>query len=382
MCTLNVSLRFLLPFLLLVASCTKMLTPLPMEEPPLLPPLYREEVTLLPPSQTLELVQALDPAFQHLNSWKDFTFAIDQSLAFVQTQPATRTAIKLGDRKVSYNDLAQSLITIKEILPYLDDNPKLLSSRFDWYRIAPDFGFTGYYEPELLASNVPTEHFRYPLYKMPNMRRKPTRHEIDRKGALSGKGLEIAWVADPVELFILQIQGSGRLRYPDGTVRYALYSGQNGHRYVSLGRIMKERGYLNPDDVDMDSIRRWIAGHPDQRDELLDTNPSYVFFRLADSPSKGSMGREITSWISVASDIRVLPSGSLTFMSVKIPKEDGKHWFHALTLPQDRGGAIQGHRIDIFCGHGACSQYVASHLDARGAVVMLLPKKTSLRKTR
>lgn len=337
-------------------------------------PVHEEEVK--------RLCGLLSAGRQKLASWNDMAFAVEQSLAYVRCQPQEQVLFHAWDRPVSYGDMAEALTRFKALLPHLDAEPELLASAFTWYRVGPDFGFTGYYEPELAASPVRTNRFRHPLYaKPPELSRKNrrkafhTRHAIDRKGALAGRGLEIAWTDDPVEVFILHIQGSGRLRYADGRVRHALYAGQNGRKYVSLGRIMRERGHLPADGISMDSIRDWLARHPAERDALLDTNPSYVFFRLSDEPSQGSMGRPLTPWVSVATDQKALPNGCLAFMSVDLPAEQGKSVsFHALTLPQDKGGAIRGHRVDLFCGHGPEAERVAGNLNARGAVFVLLPR--------
>ena len=191
--------------------------------------------------------------------------------------------------------------------------------------------------------------------------------------------MELAWVEDPVDIFMLQIQGSGRLRFEDGSVRSVLYDGQNGHKYVALGRVMVDRGLLKREEVSMFSIREWLAAHPDQVTDLLDTNPSYVFFKLGKpgtSGSKGSMGRRITPWVSVATDQSVLPNGLLTLMNVTLPDEGGEHSvpFNALTLPQDTGGAIKRNRVDLFCGNGETATHTASYLDNRGAVFLLLPR--------
>ena len=309
-------------------------------------------------------------------------FAVDQSLAHAKLTPPSQVALAGPTRNITYAELVSALTTFKEILPRLDAEPGLLTERFRWFRVGPDFGFTGYYEPELAASHTRTARFRYPLYKRPpelgrHSRSRPyhNRHAIDCKGVLRGRGLEIAWVEDPVDIFILQIQGSGRLRYADGTIRYALYAGQNGHKYVPLGRVLREKGLIDPDNITMDTIRASLAQHPDKQDELLDANPSYVFFRLADTPSLGSMGREITPWVSVATDKRVLPHGTLTFMSLELPSPQGPQPYHALTLPQDTGGAIRNNRVDLFCGAGERATNIAGELNTKGAVFLLLPKE-------
>lgn len=370
--------------LLLVPGCSGLpdLPSRPEKESLRIPALSLPGMFLLPENEAQRLCRFLLPERQKMASWNDMAFAVEQSLLHVRSLPASRLAFQGQERSVTYGELGQALELLQSLLPRLDLEPELLASRFSWYRIGPDFGFTGYYEPELLVSPVRTARFRYPLYKKPPelclSRKRPyhSRNAIDRQGVLAGRGLEIAWAEDPLEVFILQIQGSGRLRYLDGRLCYALYAGKNGHKYVSLGRVMRERGYLPADHINLDSIRDWIARHPELRDELLDLNPSYVFFRLSDTPSMGSMGRVLTPWISVASDQKVLPNGCLTFMALDVPAPDGTRPFYGLALPQDRGGAIRRNRVDLFCGNGEEARYIASHLDTKGAVFLLLPRHT------
>ena len=333
-------------------------------------------------AEAQRLSRGLAASRQGMGSWKDMRFAVRQSLAHVRAKPASRVALNYPTLQVTYGDMERVLERLLHLLPFLDAAPEVLASDFRWVRIGPDFGFTGYYEPEIPASHVRKGRFQHPIYKTPpDLRRKRpyhTRHAIDCKGALKKRGLELAWVEDPVDIFMLQIQGSGRLRFEDG-VRYVLYAGQTGHKYVSLGRVMVDRGLLKREDVSMVSIREWLAAHPDQVTELLDTNPSYVFFKLAGLGtvgSKGSMGRRITPWVSVATDQSVLPNGLLTLMNLSLPDADGEHCVphNALTLPQDTGGAIRRNRVDLFCGNGERAQHTASYLDTRGAVFLLLPR--------
>ena len=337
----------------------------------------------VPESEALRLSRGLSPARQGMRSWTDMRFAVEQSLAYVRAKPSSRVAVNLPALQVTYGDMRRGLEHLLRVLPLLDRTPDLLASDFRWVRIGPDFGFTGYYEPEILASPVRKGTFQYPLYRRPPdlKSRRPyfSRHAIDRQGALHGRGLELVWVENPVDIFMLQVQGSGRLRFEDGSIRYVLYDGQNGQKYVALGRIMVERGLLRREDVNMFSIRKWLSAHPDQVEELLDTNPSYVFFKFGapgTEGSKGSMGRRITPWVSVATDQSVLPNGLMTLMNVDLPDENGAYVlpFNGLTLPQDTGGAIKRNRVDLFCGTGTVATRTASYLDRRGAVYLLLPR--------
>ncbi len=339
-------------------------------------------VEMVPVEEARRLTQGLSAPAQGLKSWNDLTFAVRQSLDYINLRPAQATALVLPGRdkvSISWGDLRGSLLRMLEILPYLDVNPGLLADEFTWLRLEPEFGFTGYYEPTIKADYRPGPVYCHPIYALPRDL-KPgkqylDRHSIDRQNALAGHGLELAWAADDVDIFFLQIQGSGRLVYPDGKTRHILYAGKNGHPYVPLGRVMREQGLLAPDNVNMNSIRACLNDNPQRKDELLDTNPSYVFFRLEDEGPVGSMGRIITPRVSLAVDPRVLPYGSLLFFRVDLPDKLGVHNRNtqALALPQDSGGAIKGRRIDLFMGAGSEAEHVAGHLNSEGTVYILMP---------
>lgn len=338
--------------------------------------------------EVLRYVQGLHPSRQGLGSWKDMDFAVSQSLRFTRAKPSGQVALRLGDRTVTYGHMARTLKRLKELLPRLDANPELLVTEFKWLRVGPDFRFTGYYEPTLAASPVRTERFTQPLYMTPpdyaTVVRKQgkyhTRATIDKKGVLRGKGLEIAWIENPVDAVFLQIEGSGRLVFPDGSTRHALYSAQNKHRMKPLALVLRERGLLPPDGISMQAIREYLDEHPGQRSDLLNTDPSYVFFRLSNKGPFGSMGRILSPKVSVAVDQSVLPNGLTTFMSLYTPDETGKPTkpFLGLTLPQDSGGAIKKHRIDMFFGNGSEAEIGAGHLNQFGAVMVLLDRREAL----
>jgi membrane-bound lytic murein transglycosylase A len=182
---------------------------------------------------------------------------------------------------------------------------------------------------------------------------------------------------DETDAYFLHVQGSGRLRFDNGSVSHVLYAGKNNQPYVSLGRVMKEEGLLPEDGVNMRAIRAYLARNPQRRSGLFDRNPSYVFFREAAHGPVGGMGKPLTPWVSVAVDRSVLPYGALAMVTLPVPDRQGRHTvpFHALVLPQDTGGAIKGHRMDLFCGAGDMAEHVAGHLDVQGAVYLLLPQQ-------
>lgn len=243
---------------------------------------------------------------------------------------------------------------------------------------SPPALFTGYYEPELPGSPHRTGRFAYPIYAKPPELVDGTvwlsRDEIDQRGALQGRGLEIAWLDDPVEVYFLQVQGSGRIRMPDGRVIRVGYAGRNGHPYRSIGQEMVRRGTHTLDEVSAQTIRAWVRRNPAAGAELLSHNPSYVFFRrLKDLPDHkgpiGAMGRSITPLRSVAIDPAFTPLGAPVWV-----EKDGVVPIRRLMIAQDTGGAIKGaQRADIFYGTGPEAGDAAGIVKDGGRMVVLLP---------
>ena len=201
-----------------------------------------------------------------------------------------------------------------------------------------------------------------------------SRAEIE-KGALEGRGLEILWVSDKIDLFFLHIQGSGIVMTERGLVRVG-YAAQNGHPYRSIGKYLIDIGAIDPNEVSMYSIKEWLRKNGDRVDEILNYNPSYVFFRVLDSKSpKGTIGSELTPEGSIAIDPNFLPLGVPYYVSVPIDTPSGKKSFRSLVISQDTGGAIKGAlRADIYWGTGKRAEYIAAHLKTKGTLWILLPK--------
>ena len=250
---------------------------------------------------------------------------------------------------------------------------------------------TGYYEPEIRGSRTRQPGYDVPVYARPpdlldanprtgtggrgrvdssgNYVRYHDRTAIER-GALSGRGLEIAWAADPVDLFFLQIQGSGRLRLPDGSVMRIGYASQNGHGYVAIGRLLRERGIIAPP-VTMQKIVDWLHLDPEAGQAMMRENPSYVFFReLTGAGPLGALGLPVTAYGSVATDPKFVPLGAPIFMfDMDNPRANG------LWVAQDTGGAIRGsNRFDTFWGAGPEAATIAGAMAARGRAWILLPR--------
>lgn len=238
--------------------------------------------------------------------------------------------------------------------------------------------FTGYFEPELNGSRTRTSRYRYPVYAMPPEARvsRPwhTRREILEGGVMTGRGFEIAWVDDPVELFFLQIQGSGRISLPNGDTIRVGYSGSNGHDYRSIGQELVRRGTYAAHQVSAQVIKNWVRRNPFDGAELLYHNPSYVFFReVSEVPSElgplGAMNRSITTMRTVAVDPSFVPLGAPVWI-----EKDGKTPLRRLMVAQDTGSAIKGaQRADVFFGTGDKAGRAAGRLRDPGRLMVLMP---------
>ena len=268
--------------------------------------------------------------------------------------------------------------------------------RFDWVQVGDGKAFaTGYYEPEIRGSRVRAPGFEVPIYARPaslvrctradgtNGRGRLdesgqcvahfTRAEIE-DGALAGE-VPIAWAADPIDLFFLQIQGSGRLLMPDGSVMRIGYHDQNGHSYVAIGRVLRERGILQPGKAGMKDIVAWMRAQPDGGRSLMRENPSYIFFRELTGPGPlGAMGLPVTPRATVATDPMFTPLGAPAFLDLE------HDWADGLWIAQDTGGAIKGaNRFDTFWGAGAQAEATAGGLASNGRALILLPKGAAAR---
>ena len=243
---------------------------------------------------------------------------------------------------------------------------------------APPALFTGYYEPELLGSPVRTPRFSQPLYRRPPELADGapwySRLEIDSAGHLQGRGLEIAWLEDPVDVYFLQVQGSGRIRMPDGHVIRVGYAGRNNQPYRSIGAELIRRGVFEASEVSAAVIQDWVRRFPDEGKELLNHNPSYVFFRKIDDLEPqdgpvGAMARSITPMRSIAVDPSHVPLGAPVWV-----EKNGAGPLRRLMIAQDTGGAIKGaQRADIFYGTGAEAGRAAGQIKDGGRMVVLVP---------
>tara|TARA_R110002096_G_scaffold52222_20_gene136277 strand:- start:1836 stop:2876 length:1041 start_codon:yes stop_codon:yes gene_type:complete len=238
--------------------------------------------------------------------------------------------------------------------------------------------FTGYYEPELEGAAQRSARFAYPIYARPDEvqdgERWLSRLEIEQSGVLRNRGLEIAWLEDPVDVFFLQIQGSGRIRLPNGSIIRAGYDGRNGYAYRSVGRELVRQGIFMPSQVSAQVIKNWVRDNPDAGRVLLQHNPSFIFFRrLPDLPPEkgpiGAMGRSVTTMRSLAVDPEYTQLGAPVWL-----EKDGQNPLRRLMVAQDTGGAIKGaQRADIFFGTGEQAGRDAGSVRDGGRMIVLLP---------
>lgn len=271
----------------------------------------------------------------------------------------------------------------------------------------PDGMFTGYYETLLNGSDEASARFHVPLYLRPpelisvdlgNFRTDLKGRRIAGKvqngqlvpfhnreditaGALDGRDLELVWVDDPVDAFFLHIQGSGRVEMQDGSIRRVGYAGQNGHPYLAIGRVLVRDGEIPRSEISMQSIRVWLADHPDRMHGLLNENASYIFFRdLGDGEGPfGSAGVALTARRSLAVDRRHLPLHAPVWLATTHPDPRSGSLvqlpFSRLMVAQDTGGAINGEvRGDVFWGFGNEAEEIAGRMANAGRYWLLLPK--------
>jgi membrane-bound lytic murein transglycosylase A len=238
--------------------------------------------------------------------------------------------------------------------------------------------FTGYFEPQLPGSRVRGDAYQYPIYGVPDdlVSGEPyfTRREIDEDQPLANRGLELAWLTDPVDLFFLQVQGSGRISLPDGDVMRVGYGGKNGRNYSSIGMALVERGEFERHQVSAAVIRNWVRQNRKEGRALLWENESYVFFREvsevpADLGPLGAMNRSITQGRSIAVDPAFVTLGSPVWI-----EKEGAEPMNRLMVAQDTGSAIKGaQRADIFFGTGSDAGSEAGKIKDAGRMVVLLP---------
>ncbi|MGF1688884.1 murein transglycosylase A [Photobacterium japonica] len=234
--------------------------------------------------------------------------------------------------------------------------------------------FTGYFSPVIELRHEPDATYRYPVYGMPTCDGQcPSRAEI-YAGALNGKGLELGYSASMLDVFMMEVQGSGFVHYEDNNeLEYFAYNGKNGHRYVSIGKVLIERGEVPREKMSLQAIDEWVSQQDEATvRELLEQNPSFVFFKPQDNLDvMGTAGIPLQAFASVAADRKYLPMGSVLLAEVPQLDEQGKwNGKHVLTLLMalDTGGAVKKNHLDLYHGMGAQAGIDAGHYKHFGRV--------------
>ncbi len=329
--------------------------------------------------------------------------AIERSLHFYE-KAARHQVYHIHGRKTDVRELKETLMAFRDILRKEDhptDFRKRIAAEFNIYRVAGSDAegsvlFTGYYEPLLSGSLRRTDQFRYPLYRVPPDLMKQgnqigrldggefvpyyNRREIDGDGVLRGRNLELVWVADPLELFSLHIQGSGKIRLEDGQVISVGFAQTNGRPFRSVTKFMLAEGRIKSSDANY--RHDFLQGKSDEEIyDILSHNERYTFFRFLDGDPVGSLGEPVTPGRSIATDPEHFPQGALAFIHLKKPFFDdegnlqGMADFSRFVLSQDKGSAIKGPgRVDLFCGFGKAAEYTAGMLKEKGELYLLLKK--------
>ena len=379
-------------------------------------PFVKKEVK--EPTESLKQVRFFWPEFQDDMDVDSLALAIKSSVQYLN-RLNDGTVLPYGPDTFTVAHIRKSLGTFLEIFKQNSDFKKLnkeLRKNFFLYKVAGYRGnekvlFTGYFEPILDGNLEPDSIYKHPIYKMPDdllrinlgrfrpeysgeritariddQRLVPyyTKREIDEGRVLEGRDLEIAWLKDPLDIAILQIQGSGAVKLPTGETIRVGYSASNGHPYRSIGRYMIDKGYIAADNLSLQTIRSYINDHPETKGEILNYNPSYIFFTLLENGPLGNIAVPLTPGRSLALDDRLFPKGALVYIRCQKPiiGEDGNitGWvpFSRFLLNQDTGGVIKGTgRADIFWGSDPYAELAAGHLKHEGEIYFLVKKPDS-----
>ena len=342
--------------------------------------------------------------------------AVEQSVRWLAAQPPDQ-AFLAGPRRVTVAEQTRALQALLGVLADAPAPDRLAAYVRSTFEVLESVGgadgrmlVTGYYEPVVDASPERTPEYAVPILRLPDdlvevrldafdsryrgervvgrvegRRLVPywPRAEIDA-GRLGGRGLELAWARDPVDVFFMEIQGSGTLRFPDGREQRVGYAGANGRAYRAIGRLLIDEGHVPREAMSMQAIRAWLAAHPEERQRVLQHNESYIFFRPLAGPPEGSLGRPLTPQRSIATDSRLFPPGALAFLETEQPERapDGSTRWTPLArfvMNQDTGGAIRGAgRVDFFWGRGERATFAAGLMRQPGRLYFLVPRPAAV----
>ena len=365
----------------------------------------------------------LDPEKIHEYLWQDdrnfegLKDAITYSLAYYQRLSA-QTTFNYAGIIYTAREMEASMQLFLDIIEKYDGKQRIseIQRNFLFFESRNAEGvafFTGYYEPLLQGSLEPTKEFPTPLYGIPDdlitvnlelfskefseefKERKiigrleenrlvpyDSREDIMYRSSLQDRVAPLVYVENDIELFFLQIQGSGIVQLRDNTFKRVNYGAQNGHPYRAIGALLKDK--IPPEEMSLQALKKYLYGHPDQEREILTYNPSYTFFREVDEGPLGNIEVPLTPGRSIAMDRTLIPKSGLAFIETSYPpmndaEQQTPRPIKRFAVVQDTGGAIRGHgRADIFWGHGQEAELVAGHMKEHGRIFLLVAKKEAL----
>jgi membrane-bound lytic murein transglycosylase A len=323
--------------------------------------------------------------------------AIDYSLSYLNTSAAARAYRTYPVSGFTRDRVRRSLQRFRQLV-LTSQTPEELQTavlqEFNFYQSVGRDGlgtvdFTGYFEPTYLASRVQTDEFRFPIYRLPpNLGRwahpHPTRLQLEGEDGLQGtagplRGLEMVWLRDRLEAFLVQVQGSARLQLTDGSTLSIGYAGRTEYPYTSIGRQLVNDGKILEADLSLPAVIQYFQQHPNELNQYLPRNNRFVFFRETNgAPPTGSLGVPVTVERSIATDKSVMPPGALALMMTQIPISTATGQLEPqlasrYVLDQDTGGAIHGAgRVDIFMGSGQTAGDRAGLINHPGQLYYLL----------
>ena len=355
------------------------------------------------------------PRFSDDLNYDGLEHCISQSLAYLRKIPEDRKFVFGGDQY----DTLHMIKSLEYFLEYTRSNPspgdikEFIKANYRVYRSVGRDGrgevlYTGYYEPHLRGSLFQSEEYPYPLYTRPqdliSIDLSPfsdkykgekivgrytdqtvvpyhDREDIESENALAGKAEVLAWVKDPIDVFFLQIQGSGKVYLDNGEVINVHYHATNGRPYRSIGKLLIDENKITVEEMSMQKIRSYLNEHPEEMERVFNHNPSYVFFKIESEGPLGNINVRLTPGRSIAVDRKIFPPAALTYINTKKPLIDSAGnitgWidFSRFALNQDTGGAITGPgRADLFWGNGNYAEIAAGHLKYPGKLHFLILK--------
>lgn len=319
------------------------------------------------------------PHWREDDHFASFQCFLETARAIIENRASLRVA---KDHDASLREIASDALTAN--IQSRDDARVFFEDRFLPFQIRPHQGhgfLTAYYEPFVEASFEKNEIYSVPLYAKPHDLSENyfTRAEIE-EGALEGRGLERLFLKDPVDLFFMQVQGSGKARLSDGTFRRIQYAGRNGQPYVTIAKTLIAEGHLALPDAHAEGVKLWLRAHPDDARRIMRLNSSYIFFDvLADEDDKGPVGGASTHLVphrSIAIDRTIWPYGLPFYIEAELPDgHGGIENMARLMIAQDTGSAILGPaRADLFFGSGDEAGRRAGLIRHRGNFTVLWPK--------